>query len=415
VPGIVASRDELLPFVGPPFALPLWSAISQLPWAAAVAVWIGVVIVAIATLVFAGLRLARTRVDALDVVAACAFAAGFGPLTSAAALGQAALPACAAIAVAPMLLGRRFVFAACIAALVAALQPNLSLVLAALLNVRRASIALVGAAFIVVLGSALALAGNGGFAHYLDVLRAHAAAERFIAIQTTVAAVVRGLGGAPALASVTAVVVAVAVAVVVATQWFSRRYDAGARVALASAALPMALPFAHEHDFTIAFLPAFMVVRRACGATWVVATCAALAVAVDWLGLAQRPSGALETAALTLAAALAAATLGPKTVRMPWRFAPCVVVLVVILVARLAAAHPLPTWPDALPRDFHVPVTMPAPDVWRLEQERSGIGGLDPVWALLRLTSLSACAVLWFAAARSLVLPRGDDRKAASA
>jgi len=67
-----------------------------------------------------------------------------------------------------------------------------------------------------------------------------------------------------------------------------------------------------------------------------------------------------------------------------------------------AVAHPLATWPDALPATFHLPPTVPAAVVWRAEQMRSGIGVLDPVWGALRALSLGGCALLWMVASRVL-------------
>jgi hypothetical protein len=42
-----------------------------------------------------------------------------------------------------------------------------------------------------------------------------------------------------------------------------------------------------------------------------------------------------------------------------------------------------------------VPFDMPAPEVWHLEQLRSGIGTLVPAWGALRAISLASCAALW--------------------
>jgi hypothetical protein len=55
IPKIVATRDELLPFVGPPLGLPLWALISRLPWNLAIVVWGTILSFALAVLVAAGL------------------------------------------------------------------------------------------------------------------------------------------------------------------------------------------------------------------------------------------------------------------------------------------------------------------------------------------------------------------------
>jgi hypothetical protein len=405
IPGVNPAREELLPFVGPPFALPLWDALARLPWGAAAALWAAVMALGIAAIAFGSLRLAGGRCDALDCAAVLVLAAGFGPLTSGVALGQAAVVSCAAIVVTPLLLGPRRTFAAAASALVAALQPNLAIVLAARATERRAGIAFALAGTVALGGSAIALADSGGLLHYLAVLRDHAGSERFIAIQVTLGAVARALGAPAALAGTLALGVALVSLILVVVQCRSRRYAPDARLALACAALPLAWPFAHEHDLTLAFLPAVFALRRATGRAWVIAALATLAIATDWLGLAQRPTGSIETLFLTLAAALGLTVLARGPLRLHHAL-PALACGAVAAAAAVARAHPLPTWPDALPAGFTVARTVPAPAVWHLEQLASGIGGLDPVWGLLRLASLGGCAVLWAAASVALAQPR---------
>ena len=404
VPGVIATRDELLPFVGPPFGLPLWSALSRLSWQNAVLLWEIVLAVSFATIAFASLRLAGT-LGALDAIAVLVVAAGFGPLTSGVALGQVAIVSCAAIALVPFLLRPRFLAAAFCAALAAALQPNLALVLAARLGARNAWLAFGCAAAVALGGSALALGGPAGFVHYLDVLRAHGVAERFIAIQTAPAAVARALGASANVAGLGALFLAGIVIVSVVVQCLRGAYAPNARLALASAAAPLALPFAHEHDFAIVFLPAILTIRTARGATWLFGAFGALLAGTDWLGLAQRRDGVSETALLTLAAALGIAALTRGTLR-PWHVAPALVAVAVIAVGALVASHPLPTWPDGLGGNFHVPFSLQAPEVWHREQEISGITALQPAWGWLRALSLLGCALVWFAASSALREPK---------
>ncbi len=72
----------------------------------------------------------------------------------------------------------------------------------------------------------------------------------------------------------------------------------------------------------------------------------------------------------------------------------------------------MPTWPDALINDFHVPFSATAAEVWHLEQVRSGIGALDWVWGTLRLFSLAACALVWATASAALARDlRVSDRQ----
>jgi hypothetical protein len=405
IPGVDPRREELLPFVGPPFALPLWDALARLPWGAAAALWSAVMALSIAAIALGSLRVAGGRIDALDGAAVLALAAGFGPLTSGVALGQAAVVSCAAIVVTPLLLGPRRSFAAAAGAVLAALQPNLAIVLAARATERRAWIAFALAGTLVLGGSAIALADSGGLVHYLAVLRDHAGSERFLAIQVTLGSVARALGVPAAPAGILALAVAVSTAVIVILQCGSRRYAPDARLALACAALPLAWPFAHEHDLTIAFLPCVLVLRRATGGAWFLAAFGTLAIATDWLGLAQRPTGSTETTLLTLAAALGLTVLARGPLR-PVHALPALACGAVAGVAAIARAHPLPTWPDALPPGFAVARDAPAAAVWHLEQVASGIGGLDPVWGYLRLASLGGCALLWLAASIALAQRR---------
>ena len=403
IPGV--GHDELLPFVGPPFGLPLWEMLARLDWGAACVVWGTLLGFGLAALAFGSLRLAGGTIDLTDAVAILVFCAGFGPLTSGMALGQVAILSCAGIVVTPLLLGPRLVFAAAASTLVALLQPNLAIALLARAGGRRAPIAFAFAAALALGGSTIAIAQRGGLGHYLDVLREHAAAERFIAIQTTVAAVVRALGATPSIAGGIAICVALVTLGALALQVLSRRYAPDDCLGLACAALPLALPFAHEHDFTLAFLPAILVARRARGALWVAGAISSLVIAIDWLGLAQRPHGLAMSTAFACAAALGLAALARERL-LPFHFLPVLVALAVAAVGTLAAAHPLPTWPVDLSPAFRMPARASAAAVWNAEQIASGIGSLDPRWALLRLFSLAGCASLWAIASVVLLTSR---------
>jgi hypothetical protein len=394
IPGVVATRDELLPFVGPPFSLPLWDALSRLPWVWAAGVWHVVMLASFATVVLAGLRIAAGKLVAFDACAALVMGATFAPLTSGAALGQVALPACAAVVAMPVLLRLRFGYAAAFGGLVAALQPNLALALVARLREPRSWIGAAAAFAIALGGSIVAMEGLGGIGHYLAVLHDHAYAERDAAIQTTLAGVLRGFGANSVVAGTVAAIVALAIVAALAVQCLSRRYAPDACLVLACAALPLALPFAHEHDFTLAFFPAIVVARRARGWAWSLGGLAALTIAVDWLGLAQRSNAIASAALLAAAAAFALAALARGPLR-PLHFLPLAIVPAVALAGLAAGAHPLPTWPDNLPAHFNVPATLPAAEVWRVEQLASGVAALDWHWALLRAFSLAGCALLW--------------------
>ncbi|MDQ2907840.1 MAG: DUF2029 domain-containing protein [Candidatus Eremiobacteraeota bacterium] len=433
IPGVIATRDEVLPFVGPPFGLPLWSALSRLPWNVAVDVWQGALACSFAAIALGSLRLSGRTRDAPDALAVLVVAAGFGPLTSGLALGQVAIVSTAAIVIAALVLagrdddrafglagmavggdspraGGRTTGSGLVAALVAGLQPTLAVVLIALLGRSRAWIALAGAAVFALAGSALALETSGlglgprsAFTRYPATLRAHGAAERFIAIQTTPGAIARALGASAQNAGFIAAGCALVVVAGIAVLWAGGRYTAISRLALACAALPLALPFAHEHDYVIVFLPAIVTIRRARGSLWVIAAIGTLLAGTDWLGLAQRPEGAAQTMLLTLAAGLGLVTLTRGPLRIEY-VVPPLLAFVVLAASFLAAGHRLPIWPDALPANFHVPATMKIAEVWHLEEVRSGIARLDPTWGFLRLASLAGCVLLLIAAC--LALPR---------
>lgn len=406
VPGVVATRDELLPFVGPPYGLPLWSALGGLSFASASLVWALALGLAATTVVLGSLRLAAGRFAWPQAIAALLFAAAFAPLTGGVALGQVALVSCAAIVVLPALLRPRLMFVAACGTLVAALQPNLALVLAARASDARARVTFGAAALVAALGSALALGGPEGFAQYLAVLRDHGAAERFIAIQTSPGAVAYALGAPPAVAGGFALALAAVVVVTLGVQCTRGAFAPDARLMLACAALPLALPFAHEHDYAIVFLPALVLVVRARKGAWAWSACAALALAVDWLGLAQRPNAMGATLAFSMAGACALAALAPGRLA-PYHATPLALVAAAVATAgRIAATHRLPVWPDALPLHFHVAATLPAAVVWRAEQVATGIAARDPVWGALRAIDLVACAVVW--AVATVVLR--DDR-----
>ncbi|MDQ2857779.1 MAG: DUF2029 domain-containing protein [Candidatus Eremiobacteraeota bacterium] len=411
VPGVVATRDELLPFVGPPYGLPLWELLARLPWREASALWGLGMALALSTIGLCCLRLAGAPFERADTFAVLVLCLAFGPLTGGVALGQVAIVSCAAIFAMPALLRPRLGLAALGCALAAGLQPNLAVVLVARLAGARTWFALAGAALVASLSSMLVLGGPDGLLKYFDVLRKHAVAEKFIAIQTTTGAVARGFGAAPVFAGGIATGIALTTLVVLALQCSRGRYAPNDRLALACAAWPLALPFGHEHDFTLAFLPIVVVLRRARGAYAVLGALAALCIAVDWLGLAQRPAGLWTTTLLALAAALALAALTRERLQ-PRHAIPTLAVLAVYCIGAFAGTHRLPIWPDALPGNFHIALTATAADVWRSEQERSGIAAVDPWWSLLRLIPLAGCGVLWFVASVALRTPSTVPAKA---
>jgi len=327
-------------------------------------------------------------------------AAGFGPLTSGFALGQVAVVACAGTIVALAALRARNALGAAAGALLAALQPNVAIALGARFGDRRATIALVLAAFVSLVGSFFAVGGGAGLLRHLTMLREHARAEQFLAIQTTPAAIARAFGASPQFAAGIGFGLAALVLLWLFVQLTVHGHEPLKRFAITSAALPLAWPFAHEHDFTLLFFPAIFALRRSDGTLKLVAILATLLVAVDWLGLAQRPDGLRQTIALTAAAALALVVLARG---LPWSklVIGMLAVAAVIYLGGIAAAHPLPIWPDALPANFHVDHAASVTAVWAAEQHASGIDRLDAFWGTLRAFSLGGCALLWFASSRT--------------
>ncbi len=272
VPGVVATRDELLPFVGPPFTLPFWALLAALGFARASVVWTIVLVAAALTLVLVASRIAGAR-DPVSIAAACLFAAAFGPLTSAVALGQVALVASAGVVLTAIALEARRLPAAIGAALLAATQPNIAIALTERLSDRLTWLSLGLAAGLAFAGSIAAI-GFLPFGRYMQLLEAHAVAESSLAIQLTISGVAFGLGARPWAARIIGDVVAVAVVVATVLVLRDRSYSATDRVAIACATLPLVVPFAHEHDLTIVLFPAILVLRRARRGLWPIAAAA---------------------------------------------------------------------------------------------------------------------------------------------
>jgi hypothetical protein len=405
VPGVVATRDELLPFVGPPFTLPFWALLAGLGFAHASVVWTIVLAAAALTLVLATLRIAGA-LDPVSIVAACLFATAFGPLTSALALGQVALVACAGVVLAAIALHARRVLAAIGATILAATQPNIALALTERLFDWRTWLSL-GVGGGLALAGSIAAIGLAPFGRYLQLLEAHAHAERSLVIQLTVPGVAFGLGAPAGAAEIIGDVVAVVLIAITAFAIRDSDYSATDRVAIACATLPLVVPFVHEHDLTIALFPAILVLRRADRCWWPLAAAASVAIAVDWLGLAQRPSGIAQSAALAVAAALAATVLS-RGRRGLGVVAPFAVALAVLCAGYAATRHPVPVWPDALAKNFHVAAHGDAPSVWHAEQVAAGLAAPNLTAALLRSASIAGCAGLWAVALIALRRPADD-------
>jgi hypothetical protein len=385
--GVGAATFAPLPFVGPPATLPLWSALARLPFSAANVVWRGVLIAAVLALVAAAVRVSLGAFSPFALLCMAVFALGFGPLTSGLALGQVALPAfaCAAIAVFFRPAG-----------IFAWAQPNVAAVLIAQ-AVHRAGAAAFAAGAAIFTGACIAVSGASGAFKYLHVLAAHSTAERFSAIQLTPAAVAYGFG-VPQAASL-AIGVAIALAAAAAWLLFVRPMeDDAARLCATCALLPLAMPFFHEHDLVLLFLPAAYFTVRCERRLWALSAGGALLCATDWLGLAQRPDGTLQTLLLVGGAGLALVALR-RDAEPRMLLTPAALLALIAAAAIPAHLHPAPIWPDAMRAITGGGTDIAA--VWHREQAATGLFARDAVWSALRAGSLFGCALLSYAAALS--------------
>lgn len=402
VGGVDATRDELLPYVGPAAALPLFGALARLPHPVAVRIWTMLLALAVVALVLAAFALAQLTPVGLRrtavVVAALAFVVASGPGTSALALGQVALLGAAGVAWALAAFERRAIVPGALATLVAALQPNLALALIARLRDRTAVVC--GALAVVAFAVLTLWAGGGssGVSGYVARLVHHAHAEQFVTIQYTPAAIAAAFGVADRIAL--AIGVACAIVAVGLTIGATIRFALTPRdgTLLAVAALPLALPFFHEHDFVLELIPLLILALTTQGGARTWSGVAAAMIGVDWLGIAQRPSAAAQIVALAAVVVCMFAVLGrgERTTRAD--LAPLVTLVILFALAiPLAQAFPAPIWPDALPLHFHAPANADASAVWAAEQHAAGLDALVPAWGALRAIPLAGCIVLGIA------------------
>lgn len=389
VPGVDPSHDETLPFVGPAAGLALWRALALLPFDLARRVWGAVLGFGMLVVIFGSLALAGASRTVATLCGAAILAGSYGPLTSDAALGQVALLGGAGVVLALVLLRTHGWLAASAATALAALQPNLALVLIARATGARAWIAL-ALGFLIFAAVTLADGGAAGIARYVDLLRDHGDAERFTVIQITPGAIAYGFGAGQALAAMVRGSIAF-LALAAAGLAMRRVAEPEVRVGIAICALPFFLPFFHEHDFLLAILPATLCAVRARGATLALASVGTVACGADWLGLAQRPSGELQTAVLAAATTLGFALIAGLRAHA---FAGFIVPLAIGALSPIARAHLVPIWPDALPPHWQPPPGASISRVWELEQHVAGLTQTDPAWAMLRSWSLLGSGLL---------------------
>jgi Glycosyltransferase family 87 len=405
VPGVDARRDELLPFIGPPATLLLWSLLARFSYGVAALVWWSVLALSLLALVPLLIRAGGASIRPFSFLATLALAVAFGPVTSDLALGQIALPALLG-AVALTLLADRSLAAATAGACLALAQPNLALALASQVGRNRATLAIVAGAIATYVLGTLAAGPEWPLA-YARAAFAHRSAERFVAIQLTPASIASGFG-APARGADFVAAVAALAAIAAALAIAVRVRDRFARLAAFAALLPFASGFFHEHDLTVAYPAAVWCALRARGRTRAIALAGTLLVAIDWLGLAQRPTGIIQSLLLAIAAFCAFAALGERSdsrISLPAAMALAVLFAV---SAWLAAHNPAPVWPDSLGSFRAVPNATVAA-VWMAEQRAAGLLRADPLWALLRSLSLLGCALLAYAIARHSACHRTES------
>jgi hypothetical protein len=388
IPGVDTTHDETLPFVGPPAALPLWRALALLPFSLAGRIWGAILGCAMLVTVFGTLRLANAPEEPAVALGAAIFAASFGALISDVALGQLALLCVAAVIATLLLLRTRAWLAASITSALAALQPNLCLVLIARATDLRA-LAAFGLGTILFFAMMLAPAGIAGLDRYLHLLAVHGAAEEHTVIQITPSGVALGFGASAAIAALAhyaSMLVALGLGIAA-----MRSLDPVARVGIAVCMLPFVVPFFHEHDFVLILLPALFCAINARARTLAFAAIGATLSAVDWLGLAQRPNAQLQSVLLACACALGFALLAQMRREA---FAGMIAPVAVIVASLIARAHPVPIWPDALPLHWQGPPDAGISALWHLEQHVAGLEAQNPIWAFLRLLSLIADAMI---------------------
>lgn len=388
LPGVSSSHYEALPFVGPPALLPVFGLIARMPFGAANALWRALVILALGALAALVLRLSGRNVHAVTFLAAAVAALGFGPLTSALALGQLALIAYFFAVLAQM---------QPVAALLAWVQPNVALTLVGQALTRRGAIVF-GVSLAVFALACAAVSGLPGIAQYATALRQHGSAEQFSAIQLTPTAVAFGLGAAPATALAIGTAIAAAAVVVWVLLMRSLRAPVD-RLCATCALLPLAMPFFHEHDLLVLFLPALLYATRR-HAGWIFSMSGALLAATDWLGLAQRPDGALQTLLLVGALGLALIALHENP-HSRMLFVPTAALAAIGIAAVFAQAHPAPVWPDAMGPLPNGIASMNVAAAWNAEQRATGLLTPNAVWSILRLLSLTGCALTAYGIALS--------------
>jgi hypothetical protein len=408
LPGFDPSRLELLPFVGPPLSLPIWAAFGALPYPAAAALWVLVLLVSAAVLVLVPAQLARRRLVRDDAPSIVLLLLSASPLVTAFSAGQAALPAIASVAVAiRCAVLRRWALMAVATIVAAMLKPNDALVIGASVREAAALLAVAGSIIVSVLANLPVVHGIHGLAGYGVVLLNQGASERVYAFQFTPTSIAYGFGLTRQAAELvgTAISLVALVSGVAAIRFTRANVVDGA--AIACAFVPFVLPFEHGPDLIVVLLPALLLVFRARGWAWPAGAVGMVLLCTNPFALTQGWQGTLFAVSMAAVASLQLAALAPSRFgRM--RFVPLTVVPLLIAIGLAAPRHHLPIWPATLPAHVTVANGASASEVWQAELIASGLENQDPWVSFLRLLTLCGCACVCIAMVRTAAR-RGDD------
>ncbi|HEV7180202.1 MAG TPA: glycosyltransferase 87 family protein, partial [Candidatus Baltobacteraceae bacterium] len=389
VPGVDAHRQELLPFIGAPPTLPFWGLLARFDYVTSARIWMVCLSASLALLLACTAGLCGVRALSLDgaILVLCALA--FVPVTSDFVLGQPALVAYAAAAVA-VFASARSVPVTALAAVVGSLQPNVALASVVAAGRRRGL-----AAFLLAAGGLYAIgaiaAGWAWPVAYFSALRAHGAAERFDVIQYAVPAISFGFGASQGQAAAVAAVIALAVLAVAVVAIFRTR-DTMQRFVIACAALPLLTGFVHEHDLVLLFIPALWAMRTADARRAPLAVLAFGFAAVNSMDFAQQPGAAWQDLVLCAGALAAVLAWSPQQTPRHYAAAGCALA-VAAACAWIGTHHPAPIWPNDMSA-FHISPGASSADMWRAEQLHTGLIRKEPAWALLRSIPLAGSIVL---------------------
>jgi hypothetical protein len=401
LPGFHPSRLELLPFVGPPLSLLLWAAFGVIPYVDAAAIWAIVVIGSAAMLMWIPAHLAQRRLKRTDVLSLLLLALSSGPLVTGISVGQAALPAAAAVGLALLCATQRRWLLMLLAALVAGtLKPNDALAIAAVVREPAALLAIAGSVVAATVASLPITHGIHGIVAYVHLLLSQGGSERLYAYQFASTSVAYGFGMAPRSAEILGSVLSVAAlgAIVIAIRMTRANVVDGA--AIACALFPFVVPFDHEPDMVIVLLPALLVVFRTHSWTWAIGAAGTVLLCTDPFALMQGWPGLIFAVAMAAVAALQLAALAPPQCKSI-RFAPFAIIPFVLAIGLFAPPNHLPLWPATLPAHVSVTPGASASATWHDELVASGLEIRLPWVSLARMLTLFGCLCVGIAMVRT--------------